>query len=180
MKITKKEFKTIFIALLISLAISLVAIAIYFLWLRLASQEADIDPVNRVEELREISQLPLEQRRNLILTGVWGVDYYTEIIQARRINESPWNLVSFGTVRPNTSYDLLAITALLLQNYPHIAIDRDAYLQILPGGLFIDLMEYHVSVQNITFLYPYGVEIPVVRMLGLINGVSIDEIVDFR
>jgi len=180
MKITKKEVKTIFLALLISLASSLILLTIYFLWLRLTPQEVEYQPPDRTQELREISQLPLEERRNLILTGVWGEEYFTEIIQVRRITQSPWELVSFGAVRPNTSYDLLALTALLLQMYPHIVMDRDYYLMTLPGGMFFDLMEYHVSVQNMIFLYPYGIEVPVVRAQGLINGVVVDEIIDFR
>ena len=180
MKITKNEVKTIFLALLISLSIYLTILAIHFLWLHFSSREVQVHLPNRVEELQEISQLPLEQRRKLILTGIWGEEYYTNIIQTRRINQSPWHLVSFGAVRPNTSYDLLALTALLLQTYPHIAMDRDVYLQILPGGLFFDIMEYHVTVQNMAFLYPYGIEVSVIRMQGLINGVIVDEIIDFR
>jgi len=181
MKITKKEVKTIFLALLISLAISLMLFVIYLLWLRLSPQEVDDQqPLDRIEEIREISSLPLEERRNLILTGVWGENYQEEIIQVRRINQSPWDLVSFGIVRPNTSYDLLALTVLLLYMYPHIAMDRDHYIQSLPGGLFIDVMEYHVSVPNMTFLYPYGIEVPVIQLMGIVNGVIVNEIIDFR
>ena len=181
MKITKVEAKSIFLALLISIAICLVLFAIYFLWLRLSPQEGDLAYVpDRVEELREISQLPVYERRNLILTGVWGEDYYTRIIQPRRIDESPWDLVHFGVVRPNQSYDLLALTVLLLQMYPHIAMNRDTHLMVLPGGMFFDLMDVHISIPNLTFLYPYGFEIPVVRIQGLINGVIIDETIDFR
>jgi len=181
MKITKTEVKTIFFAFLISIAICLVLFVIYLVWLRLSPQGEDVVYVpNRVEELRDISQLPLYERRNLILTGVWGDDYYTRIIQPRRIEESPWDLVYFGVVRPNQSYDLLALTAMLLQMYPHIAMERDSYLMVLPGGMFFDLMDYHISIPNLTFLYPYGFEIPVIRMQGMINGVIIDETIDFR
>ena len=181
MKVTKKEVKAVFLALLISLTICLILFALYLLWLRLSPQEIGYEqPPNRIEELQEISSLPIEERRNLILTGVWGENYRENIIHVRQITQSPWDLVSFGVVRPNTSYDLLALTVLLLYMYPHIAMERDHYIQVLPGGLFIDVMEYHVSVPNMTFLYPYGIEVPVVQLMGIVNGVIVNEIIDFR
>lgn len=181
MKITKKEVKTAFLALLISLAICFIFFALYILWLSSSPQGIGYEqPPDRMEELRDISSLPLDERRNLILTGIWGEGYQEDIIQRRQINQSPWDLVSFGAVRPNTTYDLLALTVLLLYMYPHIAMERDYYIQMLPGGLFIDVMEYHVSVPNMTFLYPYGIEVPVIQLMGIVNGVIVNEIIDFR
>jgi len=46
--------------------------------------------------------------------------------------------------------------------------------------MFFDLMEFHVSVQNTIFHYPYGIEVPVVPAQGHIDGVVVDEIIDFR
>ena len=179
---SRSVWQTITLALLISLAISLTLIISYLVWLWFFApvMELPVEDITVEEGLREISNLPLAERRQLVLTSVWGEDYRERILYYRRIDRSPWPLVSFGNVHPNRSYDLLALTVLLLQKYPHIAMDRDHYFLPLGEYMFFDLMQYHISISFLTFFYPEGFESPVTRMRGNINGVLIDETIDFR